>query len=92
MTAKRRKRGRSIWSGKEGAGGYLTAERVLASANLSLCDVNLIHAEAAERHMATVQAALSKLQSMDLDAVIFTGSAPTTAIQAAFAPPASATI
>jgi TRAP transporter TAXI family solute receptor len=84
-------RGRSIWSGKEGAGGYLTAERVLASANLSLCDVNLIHAEAAERHMATVQAALSKLQSMDLDAVIFTGSAPTTAIQAAFAPPASAT-
>jgi TRAP transporter TAXI family solute receptor len=80
-------RGRSIWTGKEGAGGYLTAERVLAAAGLGMCDVKLIHAEDPAKQMDTVQAALIKLQSMDLDAVIFTGSAPTTAIQAAFTSP-----
>jgi TRAP-type uncharacterized transport system substrate-binding protein len=84
-------RGGKIWVGKEGAGGYLTAERVLAAAGLGMCEVKLIHAEDANEHMATVQEALVKLQSMYLDAVIFTGSAPTTAIQAAFAPPADAT-
>ena len=84
-------RGRSIWAGKEDAGGYLTAERVLAAAGLGLCDVKLKHAEDRANDMETVQAALIKLQSMDLDAVIFTGSVPTTAIQAAFAPPANAT-
>jgi TRAP-type uncharacterized transport system substrate-binding protein len=84
-------RGRRIWAGKEGAGGYLTAERVLAAAGLGMCDVNLIHADERGLHMETVQDALNSLRSMDLDAVIFTGSVPTTAIQAAFAPPADAT-
>lgn len=84
-------RGRKIWAGKEGAGGYLTAERVLAAAGLGMCDVKLIHADERDQHMESVQDALVSLQSMDLDAVIFTGSVPTTAIQAAFAPPADAT-
>ena len=84
-------RGRSLWSGKEGAGGFLTAERVLAAAGLGMCDVRLKRAEDPANEMDTVQEALIKLQSMDLDAVIFTGSAPTTAIQAAFASPANAT-
>jgi TRAP-type uncharacterized transport system substrate-binding protein len=84
-------RGRRIWAGKEGAGGYLTAERVLAAAGLGMCDVKLVHADERDQHMETVQEALVSLQSMDLDAVIFTSSVPTTAIQAAFAPPADAT-
>jgi TRAP-type uncharacterized transport system substrate-binding protein len=84
-------RGRRIWAGKEGAGGYLTAERVLAAAGLGMCDVKLINADDRALHMETVQDALNSLRSMDLDAVIFTGSVPTTAIQAAFAPPANAT-
>jgi TRAP-type uncharacterized transport system substrate-binding protein len=84
-------RGRTIWAGKEGAGGYLTAERVLAAAGLGMCDVKLIHADERDLHMETVQDALNSLRNMDLDAVIFTGSVPTTAIHAAFAPPADAT-
>lgn len=84
-------RGRTIWAGKENAGGYLTAERVLAAAGLGMCDVKLVHADERDLHMETVQDALNSLRSMDIDAVIFTGSVPTTAIQAAFAPPADAT-
>jgi TRAP transporter TAXI family solute receptor len=83
-------RGRKIWAGKERAGGYLTAERVLAAAGLGMCDVELKSAEDPATGMQTLPDALAKLRNMDLDAVFFTGSAPTTAIQAAFEPPADA--
>jgi TRAP transporter TAXI family solute receptor len=85
-------RGKHVWAGKELAGGYLTAERVLAAAGLGMCDVKLVHFTNRDPNIDddTVQTALDKLRKMELDAVFFTGSAPTTAVQAAFAPQADA--
>jgi TRAP transporter TAXI family solute receptor len=80
----------TVWVGNDQSGGYLTAERVLAAAGLSMDDVKIVPVASSETGIEPLQVALVQLQKMDLDAVFFTGSAPTTAIQAAFAPPADA--
>ncbi|MGA8409608.1 MAG: TAXI family TRAP transporter solute-binding subunit [Candidatus Acidiferrales bacterium] len=81
-------RGRRIWAGQPGAGGYLTAERVLAAAGLRMCDVALVPAIAGSAHStATLQDVLGDLQKMDIDAVFFTGAVPTQAIHDVFEPP-----
>ena len=80
----------TVWVGNDQSGGYLTAERVLAAAGLSTEDVKIVPVAGTETGIEPLRDALAKLQKMELDAVFFTGSAPTTAIQAAFAPPADA--
>jgi len=80
----------TVWLGNDQSGGYLTAQRVLAAAGLSLDDVKIVPVTPTETGIEPLQAALVKLQKMDLDALFFTGTAPTTAIQAAFAAPADA--
>ncbi len=86
-------RGRHVWAGKPGSGGYLTAERVLAAAGLRMTDIELVPADASTgKGLDTMQGGLEALKRMDpvVDAVFFTGAVPTREIQAELAPPEGA--
>jgi uncharacterized protein len=71
-------RGQHVWVGAGGSGSFLTAERVLEGEGLGICDV--AHVEDYSPPLTT-QKGLQLLANMQLDAMFFTGAAPTAMLQ-----------